>query len=383
MFPIKRLNSLIYALLLALLVATAVPAGALAGGFGLEYVAGDELAAEDAQEEDAFSPYEEDGSILVTISATGDVTIGGDVRKSGKSLFDKQLDKQEGDITFPFRNVKDIFNQDDLTIVNFEGTLTTAPINREKKDNAFLFSAPPEYAAMFEESGVEAVSLENNHVMDHGEQGYADTCAALDDAGILYSGHLGSSIYTTKTGIQVGMLSYQTFNGKYPEIYENMPGDIQALRDAGCQIVVVSYHWGEEKDYTPNERQVPLGRATIDAGADLVLGHHSHRINPIEYYKGKYICYSLGNFSFAGNGKPSDMDTFIFQQRIRVKPDGTTEDAGMRIIPSRISSAAKSNDFMPTPFEAGGEDALRIAGKLVDLGKKLEYALDYYPLDWE
>lgn len=383
MFPIKRLNSLIYALLFALLAATAAPSGALAGGFGLEYVAGDELAAEGAQEDDAFSPYEEDGSILVTISATGDVTIGGDVRKSGKSLFDKQLDKQEGDITFPFRNVKDIFNQDDLTIVNFEGTLTTAPINREKKDNAFLFSAPPEYAAMFDASGVEAVSLENNHVMDHGEQGYADTCAALDGAGILYSGHLGSSIYTTQTGIQIGMLSYQTFNGKYPEIYENMPGDIQALRDAGCQIVVVSYHWGEEKDYAPNERQVPLGRATIDAGADLVLGHHSHRINPIEYYKGKYICYSLGNFSFAGNGKPSDMDTFIFQQRIRVKPDGTTEDAGMRIIPSRISSVAKSNDFMPTPFEAGGEDALRIAGKLVDLGKNLEYALDYYPLDWE
>ena len=102
-----------------------------------------------------------------------------------------------------------------------------------------------------------------------------------------------------------------------------------------------------------------------------------------EYYKGKYICYSLGNFSFAGNEKPSDMDTYIFQQRIRVKPDGTVEDAGMRIIPCRISSIQKSNDFMPTPFEEGGEDALRIAKKLVDLGKKLDYALDEYPLAWE
>ena len=94
------------------------------------------------------------------------------------------------------------------------------------------------------------------------------------------------------------------------------PEALAALRAQGCQIVIVSYHWGEEKDYVPNERQVPLGRATIDAGADLVIGHHSHRINPIEVYKGKYICYSLGNFSFAGNTRPDDMDTFIFQQRL-------------------------------------------------------------------
>lgn len=118
------------------------------------------------------------------------------------------------------------------------------------------------------------------------------------------------------------MLAYQTFNGNYKNIYASIEGDIQALRDAGCALVIVSYHWGEEKDYVPNERQVPLGRATIDAGADLVIGHHSHRMNPIELYKGKYICYSLGNFSFAGNAKPKDMDTYIFQQRFRVYPDG-------------------------------------------------------------
>ena len=184
------------------------------------------------------------------------------------------------------------------------------------------------------------------------------------------------------------MLSYQTFNGKYPAIYAAIEGDIAALRSAGCQLVIVSYHWGEEKDYLPNERQVPLGRATIDAGADLVIGHHSHRINPIEEYNGKYICYSLGNFSFAGNIKPDDMDTFIFQQRFRVYPDGRAQNEGFRIVPCSISSQESVNDFKPTPKE--GEAAQAVVDRLLELGAKLEKtykstgvtAVESYPTQW-
>ena len=241
---------------------------------------------------------------------------------------------------------------------------------------------------MLTSGNVEAVSLENNHIMDHGEQGYEDTCNTLAGAGILYSGHLGSSIYTTETGVDIGMLSYQTFNGKYPAIYEAIAGDIQALRDAGCELVIVSYHWGEEKDYVPNERQVPLGRATIDAGADLVIGHHSHRINPIEEYNGKYICYSLGNFSFAGNTRPDDMDSYIFQQRFIVRPDGTVENGGFRILPCSISSQENVNDFKPTLSD--GENSVRIVERLLELNKKFEKnskkfgvtAVSDYPTEW-
>ena len=138
----------------------------------------------------------------------------------------------------------------------------------------------------------------------------------------------------------------------------------------------------------PNERQVPLGRATIDAGADLVIGHHSHRMNPIEEYNGKYICYSLGNFSFAGNTRPDDMDTYIFQQRFRVYPDGRAENAGFRIIPCSISSQAKVNDFKPTPKDETAGAAL--IERLEELNKKLEKnfkntgvtAVDSYPTEW-
>lgn len=339
-----------------------------------------------AREDGSDWRVQDDGSVIVTISATGDVTIGGDTRKSGTSVFDKQLALEPSGLDFPFENARAILEADDMTIVNFEGTLTNT---KSKTKNTFSFAAPPEYVQVLTSGSVEAVSLENNHILDHGEQGYADTCDALAGAGIRYSGHLGSAVYTTETGIDIGMLSYQTFNGNYKNIYASIEGDIKALRDAGCELVIVSYHWGEEKDYLPNERQVPLGRATIDAGADLVLGHHSHRMNPIEEYKGKYICYSLGNFSFAGNTRPDDMDTYIFQQRFRVYPQtGVVENEGFRIVPCSISSQEKVNDFKPTPADA--THSAEIVERLLGLNKQLEKtykstgvtAVSEYPTEW-
>ena len=107
-------------------------------------------------------------------------------------------------------------------------------------------------------------------------------------------------------------------------------------------------------------------------------------MNPIELYKGKYICYSLGNFSFAGNTRPDDMDTYIFQQRFLVTPEGDVLDDGMRIIPCSISSLDNRNDFTPTPF-TDEADIARVTQKLVELGQDadspaLPYVLDEYPL---
>lgn len=326
-----------------------------------------------------------DGSVIVTITATGDVTIGGDTRKKGTNVFDKQLAKEESGLAFPLENVRYIFESDDMTLVNFEGTLTNT---KSATKNTYSFAAPPEYVEILTSGNVEAVSLENNHVMDHGSQGYDDTCTALKNAGILYSGHLGPSIYTTETGVRIGMLAYQTFNGNYKNIYASIESDIAMLREQGCEIVIVSYHWGEEKDYIPNERQVPLGHATIDAGADVVLGHHSHRMNPIELYKGKLICYSLGNFSFAGNVRPDDMDTYIFQQRFRVIPGQGAQWCDFRIIPCSISSQEKFNDFKPTPKD--DEASAILLSRLIDLNTKFEkqyrnldvHAVDTYPTAW-
>ena len=323
--------------------------------------------------------YEADGSTLLTMSFTGDFTIGRNMQHSGSSIFEKELKKQNGDIHFPFRNVRDILLADDLTMINFEGTLTTAGRNRDKLDNSYLFRADPEMAQILKPGGVDTVSLENNHVLDMGADGLAETKQVLLDAGIPYASEGEPAIMYVK-GVKVGSLAYQTFGGRHNEIIAKLPDDIEDLREQGCQIVIVSYHWGAELDYYPNENQIRLGRATVDAGADLVIGHHSHRINPIEYYNGKYICYSLGNFSFAGNSKPNDMSTFIFQIRMRVR-DGEVTSEDIKIIPCRISSRTDYNDFAPTPYTKDNHIEA-VVKTLSQNGKRLEYAVEEYPLIW-
>jgi len=318
-----------------------------------------------------------DGSFQLVITAGGDMTIGGDVRKRGDSLFERELKKQGGDLNFLTRNVRDILLADDLTIVNFEGTLTTAPVY--KTNNQFVFSAPPEYVSILRDGGIEAVALQNNHVMDHGETGLKDTKAALESAGIVWSDAQNKGVYEIN-GVSIAMLTYQQYREQVAELLIKVPQDVQnakALHD----IVIVSFHWGAELDYKPNSNQIELGRATIDAGADLVLGHHSHRINPIEKYKDRYIVYSLGNFSFAGNNKPSDMSTFLFQIKFNVRDSGVTTDS-FRIIPARISSKTDYNDFAPTPFT---DQRLidNVVNVLISNGKGLEYAVDRYPVDWD
>ncbi len=322
--------------------------------------------------------YEVDGSIILKLTFTGDFTIGDNLQSKGKSIFEKELEKQKGDLNFPFRNFKDILLADDLTVINFEGTLTTAGRNQSKLDNQFLFRADPAYAAMLRPNGVECVSLENNHVLDMGEDGLAETKLNLQNAGVNYYCEAEPLIFTLK-GVKMGMLAYQTFD-QYDRLFPKVPEDIKALKDQGCEVVIVSFHWGAELDYAPNDNQQKMGKLAIDAGADLVVGHHSHRINPIEEYNGKYIVYSLGNFSFAGNSKPDDMSTFVFQTKMRVK-DGVATNEGFIIIPARISSNGKYNDFIPTPYtkQENIESVLSVLGKN---GKALQNPVAEYPLKW-
>ena len=322
--------------------------------------------------------YELDGSILLKLTFTGDFTIGDNLQAKGKSIFEKELEKQNNDLNFPFRDFKDIFEKDNLTVLNFEGTLTKAGRNPAKLDNLFLFRADPSYAKILPEIGVECVSLENNHVLDMGEEGLAETKKTLTDAGVKYYCETEPLVFTLR-GVKMGMLAYQTFD-QYDRLYTKVPEDVKALRAQGCELVVVSFHWGAEKDYVPNDKQQKMAKITIDAGADLVVGHHSHRINPIEQYNGKYIVYSLGNFCFAGNSKPDDMSTFVFQIRFRVK-DGVAANDSFIIIPSRISSNAKYNDFIPTPYTKQ-ENIESVLSVLKKNGATLQNPVADYPLKW-
>ena len=347
--------------------------------FRTPVVIGDDTAAEAAPVE---SIYEEDGSILITITGTGDFTVGGDTRKS-VNIWDTELKKHNGDYQFAMQNIRDVLLADDLTIVNFEGTLTDSTyIPSSKKNNDFLFSAPPEYVEMLTKNGVEAVSLENNHVMDHGEDAYIETQTHLSNAGVVWSGNGELGVIEVK-GIEIAMLSYLCID-RYDQLWDKVPADIKAAKEA-YPIVIVNFHWGNELMYHPTDNQIKMGRLAVDAGADLVLGHHSHRIQPIEYYNGVYICYSLGNFCFAGNSKPSDMTSYLFQTRFRVRETEEGQEItneGFIIIPIRISSRADKNDFIPTVLTKESTiDA--ILNTLRDNGRKhCDYAVDEYPLAW-
>ena len=303
------------------------------------------------------------------------------------------LQNHGGDINYVMDGMREILMSDDMTLVNFEGTLTNSTyIPSSKKGNHFLFSAPPEWASILSDNGIECVSLENNHIMDHGEEAYEDTKAALREAGIVYSNSTEAGVYTCK-GIDICMLSYLCIDrydkavDGYATLYDKVAADIRAAQEL-YPIVIASFHWGNEKDYFPTERQIKMGRLAVDSGASLVIGHHSHRMNPIECYNGVYICYSLGNFCFAGHKKPDDMNSFVFQTRFREK-NGEIANEGFRIIPIRISSQKKRNDFIPTPLE----EAEYIDGVLTtlkqatrDANKKkattLTYAVESYPLTW-
>ena len=230
---------------------------------------------------------------------------------------------------------------------------------------------------MLTDNGIEAVALENNHVMDHGEEVYLETQQHLTDAGIVWSNAENIGVFTVK-GVEIAMLSYQTFD-RYDTLFTQVPLDVAEAK-AKYPLVIVSFHWGAEKDYAPNSNQQKMGKMAIDAGADLVVGHHSHRINPIEEYNGKYIVYSLGNFCFSGNSKPDDMSSFLFQIRWRVTDAEITQE-DFRIIPIRISSRTDYNDFTPTVLDK----ATAIDGLLTTLkenGKKLDNPVSEYPLDW-
>ena len=302
-------------------------------------------------------------TVSFTISAVGDCTFGTDENFAYEGSMPAKYD-EVGDFNYFFENVKSVFEADDLTIVNFEGTLTDST-NRE--DKQFAFNADKSYAEILTDGFVEAANLANNHSKDYGEQSYNDTMDALDEAGITNFGYDRVAIKKVK-GIKVGLVgTYVLADGL--GVKDSMEKNIQDLKDEGAQVIIASFHWGEEKAEYPNEVQVELAHAAIDAGADLVLGHHPHVLQGIEQYKGKNIVYSLGNFCFGGNMYPSDMDTMIFQQTFTLKGGKLQEDNVTNIIPCSISSVEDYNNYQPTP--AAGEKETEILNKITQRSQGL------------
>lgn len=245
--------------------------------------------------------------VSLTISSTGDCTLGTDENFSYSTSLNAYYESYGAD--YFFQNVRSIFQKDDLSIVNMEGTLTDETAREAK---TFAFKAPAKYAAILSGSSIEAANLANNHSHDYGKKSYTDTISALDDAGIASFGYNRVKIFKVK-GIKVGVTGIYEL-ADHQKRASQVKKNIKALKKAGAQIIIVNFHWGIEKQYTPDENQKALAHLAIDEGADLVIGHHPHVLEGIEKYNGKYICYSLGNFCFGGNSTPGDTDSMIVQR---------------------------------------------------------------------
>ena len=313
-------------------------------------------ASSDSQNTD-FSNATVSSPVSLTLSVVGDCTLGTDETFDYDTSLNAYYENYGAD--YFLQNVKDIFSTDDLTIANFEGTLTDSD---EREDKTFAFKAPASYVSILTGGSVEAVNTANNHSHDYGDQSFDDTLAALDDAGIVHFGYDETAVMDVK-GIKVGLVGiYELYD--HLEREQQLKDNIAKVKADGAQLIVVIFHWGNETETVPDSNQTTLGRIAIDEGADLVCGHHPHVLQGIETYKGRNIVYSLGNFCFGGNSSPSDMDTMIYQQTFTIDADGVKKDNVTNIIPCSISSAAYDgyNNYQPTPAE--GDEATRILGKI-------------------
>ena len=294
-------------------------------------------------------------AVSITISVVGDCTLGTDENFNYSTSLNAYYEKYGGE--YFLKNVKNIFETDDLTIANLEGTFTDST---SRVDKTYAFKGPSKFVNILTSSSVEAVTLANNHSRDYGPKSLTDTKETLDNAGVIHFGYDETSVVDVK-GIQVGLIGiYELIDhtGRAQQVKEH----IAKVKSEGADVIIVIFHWGIERDAAPNAHQTMLARLAIDEGADLVCGHHPHVLQGIEEYRGKNIVYSLGNFCFGGNSNPTDKDTMIFQQTFTLTKDGLKEDNVTNIIPCSLSSQKNLNNYQPTP--ATGAEATRILKKI-------------------
>lgn len=306
--------------------------------------------------------------VTLTITAAGDVTLGNHAGQGYEGTFREMYDKKDN--AYFLQNVKDIFEADDMTIVNFEGVLTFCDDLVEKE---FNMKGDPEYIGILTEASVEAVSFGNNHRLDYGQQGSDDTVAAFEEAGIVYAYDNITGIYETQ-GIRIGFVSVnEVYDGNAVEAY--LEDGIRYLREEEqVNLVIACCHWGEERENYPEDYQKELGHKCIDWGADLVLDAHAHVLQGVEVYKERFIVYGLANFCFGGNRNPKDKDTMIFQQTFTFVDGVKQEGQEAKVIPCSVSSVSYRNDFCPTPADGG--EYTRILGRINEYSSPFGVAFD-------
>ena len=241
------------------------------------------------------------GRDSVSILAVGDLMLAGSMAP---------VLRQYGP-DYPFDSVRTIIRNSDIAMANLEAPFADCG---EAHDKKYTFRMRPDAVSGIKNAGFDLCTLANNHILDYGREGLAQTLQVLNSAGLAYCGagmnrnEAEDPCIVTSHGIRVGFLAYSL---TYPEDFwatlsrcgtafprqSALEKNIREIKQM-ADVVVVSFHWGGERMEHPKPYQREYARRVIDLGADVVIGHHPHVIQGIEKYKNKLIFYSLGNFAF-------------------------------------------------------------------------------------
>ena len=235
---------------------------------GAESTQSDAAAKAEATEADT----QQSQMSTIVITATGDCTLGNNQEQSYDGSFNSYYDSKGQD--YFFGGVRDIFEADDMTLINLECVLSDATERVEKRWN---LKGKPGYIGIMTGSSIEACSLGNNHTYDYGQAGLDDTRNVLDNAGVVYGFNDHTGIYETADGTRIGIVSVSLLsqNGDREAYIQN---GIAQLREQGAAIVIACCHWGIEGDHYPNDYQQAAAHRIIDWGADLVVAHEIARV---------------------------------------------------------------------------------------------------------
>ena len=316
-----------------------------------------EAPTEEPTEAPTEAPTEPQPQSFV-LTFVGDCTLGCNYKSVNYgSAFPNTVGDDYG---YPFRNVLEYFTGDDCSFANLEGVLGDKGARVNKKYN---FRGDGAYTQILTQNSVDVVTLANNHSMDYGKEGYEETVRLLDEAKMHYVEDLTCLLYTTERGLRIALYAADMSQGQ--DRADQILKEIREIKEAGyAELIVCAFHWGRENTFRPTEAQQELARAAIDAGANIIWGHHPHVLQPIEEYNGGIIYYSLGNFAFGGNSSPKDLNTALLQQEVIREPDGTIRLGELTIVPCGVNSEGSTNNFQPTPYEPGSADYEKVLSKL-------------------
>ncbi|SHI00231.1 CapA family protein [Virgibacillus chiguensis] len=309
----------------------------------------------------------------ITLSMVGDTSFGTYPEAPNHLQFDTVFKKKNGDNQYVFKNSLPWFHSDDYTVINAESAFTT---ETEAQDKKWRIKSHPTYAAFLPASGVEAANLANNHTMDYFEAGYEDTLEAFKKHDVAV---FNEDMPLTKNinGMETVFLGYDYRYRKSTDSYlQHIIQDVQTYKKED-NLVIVNMHWGIEYMETPATYQTKFGHAIIDAGADIIIGHHPHRLQSVEKYNGKYIIYSMGDYAFGADPTLKSRQTAIFRLTF-AKENNAVITKGLRIVPTLENSndSETENNYQPLPVF--GKDAKDIVDELVRISSIIPNGVTEY-----